>query len=117
MSKNVTKEARRDAEEYMRAKLYYGKGAGNRRKAIRNKVAAKKVDPEYAREFDRIYSTLDPGKYASEAISERKRNDGKDILKKVIRDGMHVATGNPQRTSTGGRIAYEIIKMIQERAR
>ena len=106
--------ARRDAEEYMKAKMYYGKGAGNRRKAIKNKVMAKKTDPEYAKAFDIAYSRLDPAKYASGATKERKLNDGKDILKQSIKDGMNIATGNSHRASTGSRFVYEIAKKLIE---
>lgn len=115
---NVTREAKRDAEEFMKAKMYYGKGSGNRRKAIRNKVMAKKTDPEYAKAFDIAYSKLDPAKYASGATKERRINDGKDILKQSIKDGMNIATGNPHRASTGSRFIYEIItKLLDVKAR
>ena len=111
---NVTRDAKRDAEEYMKAKMYYGKGAGNRRKAIKNKVMAKKTDPEYAKAFDAEYSKLDPAKYASGVNKERRINDGKDILKQSIKDGMNIATGNPQRASTGSRFIYGILSKLLE---
>lgn len=115
---STERAARRDAEEYMKAKMYYGKGAGNRRKAIKNKVMAKKTDPEYAKAFDIAYSKLDPAKYASGVTKERRINDGKDILKQSIKDGMNIATGNPHRASTGSRFIYGILtKLLENKTR
>lgn len=111
---NIERAAKRDAEEFMKAKMYYGKGAGNRRKAINNKVMAKKADPEYSRAFDLAYSKLDPAKYASGAVKERRLNDNKDLLKKTVKDGVNIATGNTQRVSTGGRFIYELVKLIKD---
>lgn len=111
---NTEKAAKRDAEEFMKAKMYYGKGAGNRRKAINNKVMAKKTDPEYAKAFDLAYSKLDPAKYASGVAKERRINDGKDVLKRSVKDGINIATGQPYRASAGSRIAYSIIMKLLE---
>lgn len=38
------RKARKDAKESARAAMYYGKGAGNRRKLIKNKVAQRSKD-------------------------------------------------------------------------
>lgn len=38
----ISKEAEKDAIEFARAKMFYGEGAGNRRKLIKNSVEAKK---------------------------------------------------------------------------
>lgn len=111
---NTERAARRDAEEYMKAKMYYGKGAGNRRKAIKNKVMAKRMDPDYAKAFDLAYSKLDPAKYAQGATKERRINDGKDILKQTLKDGVNIATGSPYRASTSSRFIYGLLKKLIE---
>lgn len=46
----IDKSARKDAEETVRAQMYYGKGAGTRRKLINNSVEDKrKRSPNYAK--------------------------------------------------------------------
>ena len=53
VSRKTDREAKKDAEEFARAKLFYGQGAGTRRKLIKATVEAKsKRDPSYAKAFD-----------------------------------------------------------------
>ena len=79
-------EARKDAKEYTQAKMYYGKGAGNRRKLIKAKVnSIKKVNPIYKREFDKLVSQTDMAKRSSEAISQRHRTDRKEAAGRAYR--------------------------------
>lgn len=79
----VDKEARKDAEEHARAKMYYGQGAGTRRKLISKSVEAKRARiPGYGKAFDYHLARQDLSKHASKAVSERKRTDRKDTLKK-----------------------------------
>lgn len=47
MKWGVRRRARRDAKEYTQAKMYYGEGAGNRRKLIKATVKARSKDPFY----------------------------------------------------------------------
>lgn len=51
--------AKKDAKEYAQAKMYYGEGAGTRRKLIKNTVEQRKKDrPGYEKEFNkRLEST------------------------------------------------------------
>lgn len=53
MKWGVRRRARRDAKEYTQAKMYYGEGAGNRRKLIKATVKARSKDPFYKSEFDK----------------------------------------------------------------
>lgn len=81
-SKSTSREARKDAEEFARAKLYYGKGAGTRRKLIKATVEAKsKKDSAYAKAFDAHLSNQDLSTHASKARTERKRTDRKEKTK------------------------------------
>ena len=83
VSRKTDREARKDAQESARAKMFYGDGAGTRRKLINKSVEAKKArDSDYAKAFDRHISTQDLSKHASKAKSERKRTDRKDRTKK-----------------------------------
>ena len=45
MKWGVRRKARKDAKEYARAKMYYGEGAGNRRKLIRATVKSGQKTP------------------------------------------------------------------------
>lgn len=82
-SKRTDREARKDAEEFARAKMFYGQGAGTRRKLIKNTVEAKaKRDPEYKKAFDKHLADQDLSKHASAARKERSRTDRKETTKK-----------------------------------
>lgn len=82
-SRSVNREARRDAEEHARAAMYYGQGAGTRRKLINKSVEAKKAkDPTYAKAFDHHRSNQDISKHAQGARKERSRTDRRDRTKK-----------------------------------
>lgn len=80
--RQVDRMARKDAKEYARAKMFYGEGAGTRRKLINNTVAQRSKDSKYYKEaFDRYYSEQDMAKHVSKARSERHR---KDLIKKTV---------------------------------
>ena len=82
-SRAVNREARKDAEEFARAKMYFGDGAGNRRKLINRSVEAKrKKDPTYSAAFDHHLERQDASEHAAGARKERARTDRKDRNKK-----------------------------------
>lgn len=96
---NVQREARRDAKEYARAQMYYGEGAGTRRKLITASVEAKAHrDPAYARAFHTELTRQDMAEHATKARHERDRRDTTDAIKKNTRGLM---TGNYQGVQTG----------------
>lgn len=96
---NATKEARIDAQEFARAQMYYGEGAGIRRKLINNTVDAKVArDPVYGRAFDKELRKQDMADHASKARKERTRRDTNKTVSKNIRG---IATGNYQSVNTG----------------
>lgn len=77
-------QARKHAEEFARAKMYYGQGAGTRRKLIKATVEAnKKKDPAYAKAFDHHLARQDMGQHAAKARSERGRKNAADTTKKT----------------------------------
>lgn len=81
--RRTDREARKDAEEFARAKLFFGQGAGTRRKLIKNTVEAKKKrDSAYAKAFDRHLEDQNLSDHASKARKERSRTDRKDRTKK-----------------------------------
>jgi len=89
--KRTSKEAKKDAEEFARAKAFYGEGAGNRRKAIKTTVEAKtKKDDFYGLEFEYHLSKQDMQKHMTEATAERHRKDGQ---KKAEQAGRKIERG------------------------
>ena len=76
VSRSTNREAKKDAEEFARAKMFYGQGAGTRRKLIKATVEAKsKKDPSYKKAFDQHLTSQDMSTHASKARSERRRKD------------------------------------------
>lgn len=74
----VDRDASRDAKEFARAKLFYGEGAGNRRKLIKAKVEQKsKSVPGYKAAFDHHLKNQDLSKHADKAAQERRSTDRK----------------------------------------
>lgn len=95
VSRSTSRDARKDATEFARAKMFYGDGAGTRRKLIKATVESKsKRDPNYKKAFDHHISRQDLGTHAAKARSERKRKDAVSGTAKTAR-GVH-------RSLTGG---------------
>lgn len=78
MKWGVRRRARRDAKEYTQAKMYYGEGAGNRRKLIKATVKARSKDPFYKSEFDKAVANTDMSKRASQARRQRGRKNARN---------------------------------------
>lgn len=74
--KRISKDAKKDAEEFARAKAFYGEGAGNRRKAIKTSVEAKKKKSDfYSEEFEYHLSQQDMEEHMRLAKRERMQKD------------------------------------------
>lgn len=79
VSRGVDKHAKKDAAEFARAQAFYGKGAGTRRKLIKQTVEGKsKRMPGYSTAFHRHLANQDPSKHAEKAVSERTSIDRKE---------------------------------------
>lgn len=100
VSNKVNREAKKDAEEFTRAKLFYGEGAGTRRKLIKAKVEARKAkDPGYKEAFDHHVNGTDFEKRASQAKKERRRKDATNSTRKGVRGTVNILNGNSQAAS------------------
>jgi len=99
MKWGVRRRARRDAKEFTQAKMYYGEGAGNRRKLIK----ASSKDPFYKSEFDKAVANTDMSKRASQARRQRGRKNARNSAGKTVRGVGNIATGNVGRA--GGALA------------
>lgn len=105
------REARKDAKEFARAKMYYGKGAGTRRKLIKATVAEKSKSKVYADEFEKSLSSQNMADHAKKAKIERRISDVKDTTGKVGRSIVNIAVGNPQRAAASVLATYGVLKV------
>lgn len=97
VSRSTDREALKDAREFTKAKMYYGEGAGTRRKLIKATVEAKsKKDPAYKKAFDNHVANTDMSKRASQARGQRKRTDTKNQTVKTAKGIRHILNGNNQ---------------------
>ena len=103
MKWGVRRRARRDAKEYTLARMYYGEGAGNRRKLIKATVKARSKDPFYKSEFNKAVSKTDMSKRASQAQRQRGRKNARNATGKTVRGVGNIASGNVSRA--GGALA------------
>ncbi len=69
--------AKKDAKRYADAKMFYGEGAGNRRKLLKAELNKKMGIPGYKEVFDREVENADYAKSAKRAQRERKARDVK----------------------------------------
>lgn len=86
---NVQREALRDASEFARAQVFYGEGAGNRRKLIKAAVAAKASrSPAYQQAFEYALTVQDMAAHVQKARKERRRRDFTHAFNKNTRNAM-----------------------------
>jgi len=81
----LKKDAKKDAEDMARAKAYYGEGAGNRRKQIRNRISERMKDPDYKAEYEKQLAAQDMSKHQKAANRERHAQDAKNAVAKTGR--------------------------------
>ena len=84
MKWGVRRRARRDVKEFTQAKMYYGEGAGNRRKLIKATVKARSKDPFYKSEFDKAVANTDMSKRATQARRQRGRKNARNSAGKTV---------------------------------
>ena len=99
------RQARRDAKEYARAKMFYGEGAGTRRKLINNTVNERSKNPTYKKAFDEALSKQNMATHATKAKHERARKDVKNSVSKTGRGVVNIVTGHPERVGAGLAVA------------
>lgn len=103
-SSKVERTAKKDAKEYARAKMYYGEGAGNRRKLIKNTVAERSKNPHYKEAFERYSSQQDMAQHVNAARRERKLTDAKQSTKSGLKRILSFVTG----ASAAGALAWSV---------
>lgn len=89
--------AKKDATESAKAKMFYGEGAGTRRKLIKAKVESRsEARAGYREAFDAALKNQDMAKRASQAKGARRRADISKGARKTARGIGHVLRGNSQ---------------------
>ena len=95
--RKAASRAKKDAKEFARAKMFYGEGAGTRRKLIKNVVAQRSKDPNYKEAFDEALAKQDMAKHVQKANAERRARDTSNRIKKTGRGLVNIFTGHPER--------------------
>lgn len=126
-SGRTNREAKKDAKEFARAKMFYGEGAGNRRKLIKATVEGKsKKDAAYKSAFEKHLADQDMSRHAAKARGERKRKNTVNTTAKTARGVKNVILGNPQYATLGalavagvGKLAYDrgVHKVVAKHAK
>ena len=104
----IKRYAKQDAKEYANAKMFYGEGAGNRRKLINATIKQRSKQVAYKEEFERQLAEQDMAKAASRAKTERKVKDTKKAVGKASRSAINISTGNIGRASASAAAVYTI---------
>ncbi len=108
-NKKQDKLAAKDAKEFARAKMFYGEGAGNRRKLIKATVEQRKKQSDaYAEAFERHLAEQDMGKHASAAKRERVARTTVNTTVKTGRGLVNAAMGNIGRASATAATIYVV---------
>lgn len=123
MKWGVRREARRDAKESARAKMYYGEGAGVRRRNINAIVKQKSKDPTYKAEYEKAYAKQDLSKARRSAQRQRTITDktkgfrqGTGRVGRAITREATAAVGFAAATAASAAITYAIKNPKEARA-
>lgn len=80
---NIDKIAKQDASNWARAEMFFGEGAGTRRKLLWAEISDKgRRIPGYSARFEKAYSKQNMADHAIKAAKERARLDRSGFLKK-----------------------------------
>lgn len=111
MSKKINQIAKKDAHDWARAEMFFGEGAGVRRRHLQAQIQKKRDDiPGYAERFDKAYEIQDMASHAISAAKERQRIDRRITMEKNVRA---IRSGRTQNLSAGllaAVVGYRIMK-------
>lgn len=108
-AKKQDRMAKKDAKEFARAKMFYGEGAGNRRKLIKATVENRRKNSDaYSQAFDKYLAEQDMAKHASAAKRERVARSTTTSTLKTGRGLVNAAMGNIGRASATAASIYVI---------
>ena len=89
--KQIDNDARRDAQRWVNAKQYYGKGAGTRRKLLKGELSKKMQNADYKKAFDSYVKNGDYEGATRRAKMERGARDTAANVKRAIRIAAPIA--------------------------
>jgi hypothetical protein len=96
---NISKIAAKDAAEWARAEMFFGEGAGTRRKLLEAEIAHKVENlSDYNELFKKAYSKQNMADHAAKAAKERKHIDR---MAKVSKNARALVHGDRRGLSTG----------------
>lgn len=102
----IEKMAQKDAQIWAAAEMFYGEGAGTRRKLTWAEISDKQFSvPGYVEAFNKAYESLNMDKFAKGAIKERKNIDRAVKAGKNLRA---LKAGNVRGLSTGLYVAVGV---------
>lgn len=85
VSRSTARTAKKDAKEHTQAKVFYGTGAGTRRKLIKARVEQRSKNPGYKKAFDYYSKDQNLDKAVSKAKRDRLRKDATATAGKTAR--------------------------------
>lgn len=109
--KRLKKDAEADAKEYAMAKAFYGEGAGNRRKRIKNQISERMKDPDYKAEFEKQLAAQDMEKVQQKADRERHAKDAVNTVSKTARGVKNFLLGNAVPVTTAALAIGALVKV------
>jgi hypothetical protein len=108
---NVNRTAAKDAARWAYAQMFFGEGAGTRRKLLTAEINHKCIEfPGYAEAFDRAYVKQNFANLAIKAAKERKHLDRSKFIKRNV---LGIVSGNRRNLTAGvaiGIIAWGVAK-------
>lgn len=111
MKWGVRLEAKRDANKFAKAKMYYGEGAGTQRKLIKATVESKrKKDSKYGEAFDYYMDNQNMATRAQQARTKRRTTDATNSVRKTARGIGHIINGNSMYASAAAAAIYGAAK-------
>ena len=111
MKWGVRREAKRDANKFAKAKMYYGEGAGTQRKLIKATVESKrKKDSQYGEAFDYYMDNQNMATRAQQARTKRRTTDATNSVRKTARGIGHIINGNSMYASAAAATIYGAAK-------
>ena len=111
MKWGVRREAKRDANKFAKAKMYYGEGAGTQRKLIKATVESKrKKDSQYGEAFDYYMDNQNMATRAQQARTKRRTTDATNSVRKTARGIGHIINGNSMYASAAAVAIYGAAK-------
>jgi hypothetical protein len=110
--KNVDKLAAVDAFNWARAEMFFGEGAGTRRKLLNAAIAQKATSiPGYEEAFERAYAAQDMAKHAIKAAQERQHIDRSNAIGKNVKG---ILRGDRRSMSTGVLVLVGVAYILHQ---